>query len=228
MSTLDNGKLNFIEIEPVSSTGSGTTVLESDFEANSLGDTEWTGFGAGSKTTEVVSGPSGSPPCTAGSTDCEVRFSDADGGGIRTQQQYDSSGVSEIQVEYSLNERRSISPNDPEAGDNEEVDVQYLNDDGNWITIDSAFPGDTSSQGDKSVTITNPDARHSGFVLRFRQESATAGDNWYIDDVTITAVGGSMSSAGPYSPAIVPSGPLASDARTVAGGRTVPSAEVDP
>lgn len=228
MSTLDNGKLNFIEIEPVSSTGTGTTALDSDFEADSLGDTEWTGFGAGSKTTEVVSGSSGSPPCTAGSTDCEVRFSDADGGGIRTQQQYDSAGVSEIQVEYSLNERRSISPNDPEAGDNEEVDVQYLNDDGNWITIDSAFPNDPSSQGDKSVTITNPDAKHSGFVLRFRQESASAGDNWYIDDVTITAVGGSMSSTGSYSPAIAAPGPLDPDTRTVTDRNTVPSGEVQP
>jgi hypothetical protein len=186
MSTLDNGKLNFIEIEPVSSTGTGTTVLDSDFEGG-LG--QWEKFFQGSAHASNRDIGTAAGEGNGGSQAAKLEW--VENGGIQTDNTYDTSSAGEITVNYW------IDTTNIETDDSEEIRVQYRADDGDWETADTVPPGVDSEA--RSVSITATDALHGTFKLRFLQNAADASDEVYIDDVTI-----SVSSGG--SPSIDTSG----------------------
>lgn len=83
----------------------------------------------------------------------------------------------------------------PEAGQNEDLIVEYRDASGSWVEIDrvdSANPSVTpGTEGTRSLTITDPDAMHEGFRFRFRQEGSSSEDRWHFDNVDITSDTGS-------------------------------------
>jgi hypothetical protein len=106
---------------------------------------------------------------------------------------YSDSGV--IALDYWIQKGDDSFSEDPDGS--EDLEVQYLNDNSNWITIETLqtsnfATGEVIPRIDQ--TITAADAFHTNFQLRFRQTSGdgTGGagavnenDVWHIDDVAI-------------------------------------------
>ena len=165
------------------------TYLDSRFEG-SLG--EWRAFNTGG-------GYEHREPATSaeysnrGDRSAEINVHD---GGIETQDQYDTSRGGLLVVEYWATED-APEPDDSEG--QEDLVLEYLNRNGDWIVADRVEPaGDEREVYERQARISDPDAFHSGFKLRFRQLAADANsDAWYVDDVLfsqlVTSGSGSVS-----------------------------------
>jgi MSHA biogenesis protein MshQ len=73
---------------------------------------------------------------------------------------------------------------------NEDFVVEYLSSDSGWVTLET-FDGNGSGGQVYTPSYTlSPNALHSGFRLRLRQEngSGTNFDYWHADDICVTAV----------------------------------------
>jgi hypothetical protein len=99
---------------------------------------------------------------------------------------YSDTGV--VALDYWVRKGADSFSENPDS--NEDLEVQFLNDNGNWITFET-LDDDDINDGEKvtriDATIASPDAIHENFRLRFRQTggSGSGDDYWHIDDVAV-------------------------------------------
>jgi len=100
----------------------------------------------------------------------------------------DENGIDVLKVTFWV---RRGSPYFSEQPDmNEDLIVEYLNSNNNWVKLDTFIGFDTPGQILYGKYNLVGDALHMGFRLRFRQTGGNGGTNdyWHIDDVRLKAI----------------------------------------
>lgn len=105
-------------------------------------------------------------------------------------QSFDTSNAGGVYLKFWVAKDSDDLVNKPESGEN--LVVEYRDSSGTWNTID-VIRADSYAQAEsveKEYFLTNPNALHNDFDVRFRGNGAgTDGgqyDNWYVDDVRIS------------------------------------------
>jgi hypothetical protein len=112
----------------------------------------------------------------------------------------DTRGYGALDVSFYA---RQDSANDPD-GASEDLTVEYWTASGSWETVDtldSNGGGDGGTDYRRQVRITDADALHDGFRLRFAQDSATDAE-WHVDTVEmlgLTPGGGPVRNGPPHA-----------------------------
>jgi len=181
----DDGTIESYEwtIDGVDTGSSGeSTLLESDFESGSLATDGWTH--------DAMSADASAGVSDATSNSGSQSAYHHQGEGALVSPALDVSGADSLTVEYWIQKGADSFSENPDAGAGEDMIVEYLDSEGNWVEIgrteDSVEPGAAFTE---SVTIDDAGALHDGFQLRFHQESASSatGDYWHVDDVSVVA-----------------------------------------
>ncbi|MFD1686727.1 PKD domain-containing protein [Halobellus litoreus] len=167
-------------IETPGTTGE-TTLLDTDFEADSLAAAGWThGPADGTASAGVSDATSNSGSQSA--------FHQG-GAGALVSPSVDATGSQSIEIDYWVQKGHDDFSENPDANDEEDLVVEFLASSGNWVEIgrieSTASPG---AIVDESVVLSDAAALHDGLQVRFRQQGADAtnGDYWHVDDVAIT------------------------------------------
>lgn len=207
--------------------GSDTTTVEvvsnDNFNSNSNSPNSlgaWEAFGSGTAETSQEVSNSGSR---------SVEFNQMDDGGIRTEETYDTSNLDAIVLDFWALEGGDGNGDNPDTGQSppENLVVEYQTATGDWTRVDEVqlTDGSAATEANRRVVITADAAKHDGFRLRIRQLSATASDNWYVDDVKVAGIGGSIPTAGGQNSLLgVEFATVASTALDPVAGRSAPAA----
>ena len=164
--------------------GGEATLLSTDFESGSLATAGW------SHDAMTADASAGVSDATSNSGSLSA-FHNGDEGAL-VSPAVDASGVQSVTLQYWMQKGAESFSENPDANTGEDLIVEYLDANGNWVEIDRVE--DTVSAGaefTESVTLSDVDALHDGFQLRFHQEGGSApnGDFWHVDDVSIVAHG---------------------------------------
>jgi PKD repeat protein len=162
-----------------------TTLLEADFEEGSLSAD---GF---SHQPMEDSASAGVDDATSNSGS-QSAYHHGGEGAIATGD-LDASGATAVEVSYWVQKGDESFSENPDANTGEDLVVEYLDDQGNWVEVDRVE--DSIANGAETtgtVTFTDSGALHDGLQIRFRQEGASiaSGDFWHVDDVSVTAING--------------------------------------
>lgn len=159
-----------------------TTLLESDFESGSLATDGWSHDAMGSDASAGVNG-------ATSNSGSQSAYHYGDEGAL-VSPALDANGADSLTVEFWAQKGANSFSDQPDAGWGEDLIIEYLDSDGNWVEIDriedTVEPGAEFSE---SLTIDDDAAFHDGFQLRFHQEGASNPpcDYWHVDDVAVTA-----------------------------------------
>lgn len=174
------------------------TLLESDFEEESLNETAWT------HQSEDIDASAGINDNTSNSGETSAYHHGA--AGALVSQAMNASGTNYVEVSYWVQKGAEDFSEEPEA--NESLVVEYRDDEGNWEEVarydEELEDGEEVSE---TLNISDTGALHDNLALRFRQQGADDpnGDYWHVDDVSVTAASegsnsGSSGSSGPSEP----------------------------
>jgi hypothetical protein len=151
------------------------TYLESDFEASSLGDTDWVGNGTG----DVVL--TGQYAAESGETSVALK------GGTDTAVEYgkdlDTAGASTLTVQYWA--RAGGDGDSPEVGSDEYLVVEARAANGTWVEVDRIDDWDAGDVFTETVSVSDTGLAHGEFSVRFRRPGSTYDDTWLVDDVIV-------------------------------------------
>jgi PKD repeat protein len=168
---------------------SETTLLEADFEGGSLSD-------AGLTHQAIEDSASAGVDDATSNSGSQSAYHYGGEGAIATGN-LDASGATAVEVSYWIQKGDEAFSENPDAGAGEDIVVEYLDDQGDWVEVDRVEDSvDPGAETTGTVTLTATAALHDGLQLRFRQEGAstTLGDYWHVDDVSVTAIGGGAQS----------------------------------
>jgi hypothetical protein len=100
----------------------------------------------------------------------------------------DGAGYGYFDVEYWVKE--GLGNSGPEASDDEDLYVEYLDRNGNWQQVDRIdATAQDGAEYRRRVVIDDERAAHDGLQIRFRRPPSTASDEWFVDDVRVIGVG---------------------------------------
>jgi hypothetical protein len=155
---------------------SGALLLYDDFESGSV-PANWS----------VVNGTGGVDDRAANTGAYALYHNSVDGRLERTSG-VNTTGYDAVVVAYWAQEGLPSGSPDagPEPGEGENMTVQYLDENGQWVTVDRALAVDGSLvRYDRRVYINASDARHDDFRVRFLTPADAGSDHWYVDDVRV-------------------------------------------
>jgi PKD repeat protein len=159
-----------------------STLLESDFESGSLATDGWTHDAMG---TDASAGVSDATSNSGGQSAYHHG-----GEGAIVSPALDAGGADSLTVSYWIQKGDEAFSENPDANSGEDIIVEYLDADGNWVEIDRIEDSvDDGAAFTESATVDDAGALHDGFQLRFHQEGASvaSGDYWHVDDVSVVA-----------------------------------------
>jgi len=157
------------------------TLLDSDFEDGSLSDADW------SHDAIEDSADAGVSDATSNSGSYSAYH--LGGEGALVSDELDASDADAVAVSYWIQKGSEAFSENPDAGEGEDLVVEYLDDQGDWVEVDrvedTVEPG---AEATETLTLSD-DALHDGLQIRFRQQGASIsdGDYWHVDDVSVTA-----------------------------------------
>jgi len=102
-----------------------------------------------------------------------------------TSNAIDTTDITFSDVSIWVRRGRDDFSEDPDSGEN--LIVQYLNDTGGWVNLDTfSGSGGPGQQFVRSYTIP-PNGKHTGFRVRFRMTAGNGAvwDFWHVDDVCL-------------------------------------------
>jgi hypothetical protein len=161
---------------------SGATLLYSNFEdgPGGLNSAAWNLTGGG------TAGIDGNAAHTGGYAAYHNGVGD---GELVTAGTFDTTRFDALSVSFWAQEGYDPTPtgdHGPEPSEGEAMEVQYLDDGGNWVTVETLPANDSATVSyRRELRIDDPGALHSGFRLRFYMPADANSDWWYVDDVTI-------------------------------------------
>lgn len=161
-------------IDPFNYTQAGYTILfQDDFEDGSF-NSDWTVSGSG--TGEITTQTSNSGIYSA---------NHHGGAGQVTSRIIDLSSQLEVNISYWVQRGDNSFSERPDTG--EDLIVEYYNDVGSWIPLDTFLGSGTAAQEYNIFHILPADALHANFRIRFRQTGASGSslDYWHFDDVIL-------------------------------------------
>lgn len=176
---MDRWYVDDIDIAP-NSEGGGVTIetyVDENFEAGSFAATEWVADGTG--------GTVGLTESASRSGSKSVYLSDGTNTSVSFDGEADTTNATGLTVEYWA---KAGNPDggSPDLGDPDEyLVVEYRDANGTWAEVDRIDSWNDDQEFDRSATITDPDAFHDDFSIRFRRPRATWTDEWLVDDVTV-------------------------------------------
>jgi PKD repeat protein len=157
------------------------TLLDSDFEEGSLSDAGWSH--------DAIEGSADAGVSDATSNSGSYSAYHLGGEGALVSPGLDASVADAVEVSYWIQKGSEEFSENPDANAGEDVVVEYLDDEGDWVEVDRVE--DTVEPGTEiTETLTlSEDALHDGLQIRFRQQGASVsdGDYWHVDDVSVTA-----------------------------------------
>jgi len=157
------------------------TLLDSDFEDGSLSEAGWSH--------DAIEDSAGAGVSDATSNSGSYSAYHLGGEGALVSSDLDASDADAVEVSYWIQKGSEAFSENPDAGEDEDIVVEYLDDEGNWVEVDRVE--DTVKPGAEiTETLTlSDDALHDGLQIRFRQQGASVsdGDYWHVDDVSVTA-----------------------------------------
>lgn len=163
-------------------TGPIDVLLEDSFETTVIDSTRWATTALVQVSTEGINEPS-------------APFSvNLNGGGSRLESRpIDTSLASGMMLEYSF--QQTGGGESPDQGD--DLFVEYRNSAGTWVLLDRQFGSGPNMTTFQLETVAIPDAfLHGSFQFRFRSVgSGSSFDDWYVDDIRLTAAGGGVTDA---------------------------------
>jgi PKD repeat protein len=170
-------------IETPGSTGQ-QSLLDAGFEGDSLAAAGWTHDATGDAAAGVSDATANSGSQSA--------FHHG-GAGSLVSPELDAGSAQSVTVSYWVQKGAESFSENPDAGEDEDLVVEYLDADGDWVEIDRIEDSvDAGAETSETVTLSDAAALHDGLTLRFRQQGASvaSGDYWHVDDVSVTATGG--------------------------------------
>jgi len=150
--------------------------LSTDFESGNVGSEPFTAIGNDAGVNTDVS--------NSGSRSAFVQYQ-----GILESDSLNTSACGSVQLDAWIKIGDDAYSETPD--NNDYLYIEYQRQNGNWRRIERYNPRNWNSQEERSVSfsVTNPNAFHSDFKIRFRADADyPPGDYWHIDDVTIDAV----------------------------------------
>ena len=166
----------------------GTVLFNDNFERASLG-TYWTVNASGGGSAGI-----GTYTASSGSRSLYTRW----GIVYVTSKSFYLSTIAGAQLNFWMRRGSDAFSETPDS--NENLVVEYLNDAGSWVALETFLGNGTPGEMLNRTYILPTNALYANFKFRFRQSGGSGSnfDYWHIDDVVLTETAGAPALAFPF------------------------------